>query len=709
MTNQFTSLDNFIVRVPMFSFAKAITGLSNRTEFLNIVQSPLFKEAILYASPSLFKELKKFLSNDLSEKERLKMEKTLTKYLIRMGFRSTPFGLFSLCGSGYYGDKTFIAKPESFRIERNLDFEFKNIIYSDNLKKLCFVYNINFIANQTIRESHSSMIFQGRNANGNHRKYILYPSDIIKDIIRFFCVPKSFSDGYTYICKEYDICKDDYYNLIQNLSGTLILIPEFVSDLLPDQPHKNNYENLIDTYLSDYKRILISKDNMTENNIESVYEMLSQLNINKRVNIKNILKVNTYLTNNTIIYNGIKTRLQEVLRLFTTLTPNRSSRLSTFIRKFRERYESEAIPLLEALDPNIGIGYGNDLPGGKHSLLQELKTMKTHNRQPQHKSIVFSPYEQIIVRKLNLHSSIEMDTILLNDNDFPNKSNYETLSYPSIGCMYKYIGKQNGVDVISDIQFMGPSACKMISRFSSECSEFNSLCENICRHENAINENAIYCEISHLPKDHMGNILSRPCWRDAICYYMTFPQYSSRDIVEIKLTDLYIKLENGKLIIWSKTLEKQIIPRITSAYNYYYDTTPLYQFLGDMQNGGVNENMSLSIKNLLQIKHYIPRVQYKNIILSKRSLFISNEELVESYKSDIHEYLESLKMPRFISYTEGDNQLVFDLRSELCLNLFIEIFKSKRDIMVEEYLPLSEEFKSIGYNVEIISPLIKAL
>lgn len=46
------------------------------------------------------------------------------------------------------------------------------------------------------------------------------------------------------------------------------------------------------------------------------------------------------------------------------------------------------------------------------------------------------------------------------------------------------------------------------------------------------------------------------------------------------------------------------------------------------------------------------------------------------------------------------------MKSELTIDIFFEILKSKKNVIVEEYLPLTGDFISSECNVEIITPLI---
>lgn len=719
MRNEFEIYPRFIVRTPMFSYKEIIKGISDRREFIKVVSNPMFKESILYASPLLYAELDKYLKGTLKNKDINRIEKTLIKYAIRMGFRSTPFGTFSLCGLGFFGDTTSFADTTKFKIERSFDFEFMHYMYSINFEKLCYKNNIRLIANQTIRKYSSAIKFLGKNNNGDFVYCSMEPSDVVKKILGLYIKEENFRNGFLRLTEEYDITMKEYYNLIKDLVECMLLIPEYVTDLekytktVTDRM-TTSHDNLHDIvrqnkiFTPKVCSILSSKEKLSEYEQMSLFNNLCSLTTKfKELNIKNILKVDTYIDGYSCINNKLKESVYECYKIFCGLMPTPKTKLRFFIDKFKERYEGQSIPLLEALDPDEGIGYGKDMPCGTHSLLHELKFINDTQRFTQTRTIILSPYEQLLQKKMQKYKHQFPYVIKLESTDLKHIKQNHHLSYPSVSCTFKYVGKYNGYDIISDIHFIGPSACKMISRFAKENESFYSMCHEICQHEQRRNADTILCEISHLPQNHVGNILSRPVWRKAVCHLVTYPDSNSLNSMDISLSDLYLKIENNKMIIWSKSLDKQIVPRITSAFNHYYHTSSIYQFLGDMQNGGINENISLTINNLLNFYSYLPRVQYKNIVLSKRTWLIKDIANFTNKWTDMVTHLKSMLVPRFFSYSEGDNQMVFDLDSELSIIAFLDVIKSKKEIMIEEYLSLDDEFDSPKKNIEVILPLLK--
>lgn len=704
----------------MFSYDKVVGALSSINEFKEIIKDPLFKEAILYSSPSLFSELNKYTAHLLTEKDERRIEKTLTKYLIRMGFRSTPFGLFSMCGMGWWGIGTHIAESDSFRVERSLDCELKIAICQSQFKNLCLNYDLKLITNQTIRKHLNTIKFQGKDERGGFILSEVEVSELIQTLLDLYSSGNTFSFGFNRISYEYDITESDYLVLISDLVSNWILIPEYVSDFEVAGPTpigtilnkqfnwRGSSEIMNENCVQKLVQAFSSKDCLSMKEQELLYECIETLaKTNSHVDMKNIIRTNTYIDRNSILDCHLKEAINSGYKIFSSVTPLSSQGMSSFIRRFRDRYDTELVPLLVALDPGEGIGYGKDTPGGRHSLLHELKFSYNLQQSVQNRGFVLTPYEQIVLEKL-VNTDRDKDAVIyLTAEDFPDFKQKYAMCSPSIGCMFNYVGKQNGKDIISDLHFAGLSACKMISRFADEHTGFDGMCEEIVKYEQEYDKDIIFCEISHLPKSHIGNILSRPCWRDYVCFYMTYPSPLTDRKVEVRIDDLYLRMKNDRLILWSKSLNKQIVPRITSAYNHYYQSSPLYQFLGDMQNGGKNESMGLTVNNLLELYPDLPRIMYENIVLTKRTWSLRKVATMFKSSDDLLSYLKNMSLPRYISYSEGDNQLVFDLESKLCLRVLNDLVRTKKNIFVEEYLPLAGDFESPGCNVELVVPLLR--
>ena len=153
----------------------------------------------------------------------------------------------------------------------------------------------------------------------------------------------------------------------------------------------------------------------------------------------------------------------------------------------------------------------------------------------------------------------------------------------------------------------GQSAANLLGRFCH-------LDEQIFKHTLAITEketdlhpDVIFAEIVHLPESRIGNILLRPVLRPHEIPYLAKPGVFGK--FELKLDDLYISVKNNRIVLYSKRLNKTIVPRMSTAHNYSgQNPMPVYHFLCDIQHQNERSGLWFSWNEALQKMDYLPRV-----------------------------------------------------------------------------------------------------
>lgn len=153
----------------------------------------------------------------------------------------------------------------------------------------------------------------------------------------------------------------------------------------------------------------------------------------------------------------------------------------------------------------------------------------------------------------------------------------------------------------------------------------------------------------------------------------------------IPASDLVLGIKQGKLYIKSQTLNKIIIPRLSNAHNYSMHGLPVYRFLCDMQTYGLAGPRSLNINNILNIFHYVPRICYKKFILSPRTWIISESDVL--INGEINStYLNNKRVPERILIKDFDNELFIDMAMPSCRDIFKDILRKRKRIIIEEFL-----------------------
>lgn len=103
--------------------------------------------------------------------------------------------------------------------------------------------------------------------------------------------------------------------------------------------------------------------------------------------------------------------------------------------------------------------------------------------------------------------------------------------------------------------------------------------------------------------------------------------------------------------------------------------------------------MSCGWSGLLAAYDYLPRIQYKNIILSRELWRIKQEEVEGMDKlSDselsvrFREFLQKRQMPTEVVIPDSDNELYLNLEDTQCQRLLLEEIAKRKQIVLEEFL-----------------------
>jgi lantibiotic biosynthesis protein len=693
----------FVLRTPLLSFQGLEEILHDNEFFLKKLNERQIQEAIFWASPQLARELKKLLNNeisDLDEKEQL--VNTMVKYLSRMSTRCTPFGLFAGCSVGTLGRETKIDLSSEFDYKIRLDMQ---LLYSVSL-----TLNKKPIIRENLRYQVSSSIYQ----LGNSYRYI---ESCVKDNFHvMYKISSVEKTDYLDIILSKARKKTLFVELVKSIENEYISMEEakaFILELISNQILISEIEPYVcgDDYLTkviDVLRPLELKDNLITNSLMNIN---NQLRCSESVNYANLydLTINDFkkndiqfddlrifqvdmkkINNIAILGESITNELQSTLKLLNKITPIEwRNSLEQFQNVFYDRYEEKEIPLLLALDAEIGIGYPiNAKPNDIAPLIDNF--VLPHRSQ--NNSIINRSKLSAILHNKYLEYRIKgLNELILFDDDFKDFNEIWSDLPQTFFSLFQII--QNEPNTLLKINSVsGISAANLITRFAYCDSDIRDFIDEITRKEKELT-NGIIAEIVHLPDSRSGNIVSRPHVREYEIVCLTNTDLF--DEFQIPLSDLMISIKSGKLQLHSKKLNKQIVPRLTSAHNYQNDSIAAYLFLCDFQHYSIGRSsLYFDWGYLEQDIDFKPRVRYKNSILSLASWKVSTDEL-KSYFIDkcnedvivsIKKWRKMRLIPRFTLLREGDSKLFIDWESIISITTLFSIIKNKQSVVFEEFI-----------------------
>jgi len=417
---------------------------------------------------------------------------------------------------------------------------------------------------------------------------------------------------------------------------------------------------------------------------------------------------------------GIQKDLFETLKVLNLINgKSKKTNLNKFKEGFYNKYENKEVPLLEALDNETGLGYPVDMThsGDFNPLVDGIKLpFQNGDREVQ-----WGKWESFLNRKV-MHACIENKFIIKLDEKEINKifssNNTRWNDLPdSMAIMFSCLGKIDGRHMVYLRSTGGSSAANLLSRFAHTDKKIYKLVSSIAEREQELNPNAIIAEIVHLPENRTGNILLRPVFRTYEIPFLARSGVSNEH--QIRLNDLYISVRNDKILLRSKRLNKEVLPRLSTAHNFSFDAQPIYRFLCDLQTQNIRGGLYFSWGELINEYPFLPRVEYKNVILSYATWNLRKDDYGHLLKlfgevliKELRRFRNKLKIPQNVSLVDGDNELLVDFENELSTRMLFQTIKGRSSITIQEFLfdqkttPV-KDIEGNGYTNEFIAILTK--
>ena len=680
--NFYIPFDKFILRTPLFPFV--------HIQYEDYT-SPLFEEALFIASSELYKEKVKKKVSD-------KINKALYKYYSRASTRSTPFGLFATCSIGTINSDNnhcVISKPDNIIRHTRLDMNFLCALIQ-HLESLPHIQNnLLYFINDSIYST------------GDKLRYVEYYFKGLRKVHQIQEVSKT-----EYLEKILNAAKfgNKIRDLAQNIKDDDISIEEstaFVMELIDNQILKSELEaNLTGD------DVLFHTIQVLQNINEDIPELQTLINISKTLNEldrnlyhdenlykklfdyinsfkikfddKYLIQTDAFRNSKSFISTKAVSELNDLINFLIRFNYSDNKRLADFARVFTERYEEEEIPLLEALDTDIGIGYPVSVSSDSINPLLDDIIFPNLSRDEATK---LTSVETLLVKKFQQNLTKinkSADVIYLDENDIAiNNIDLQKLT-PTCNVMFQIIKnaeKGNGCYRVKSV--VGTTAASLLGRFCYLDKNIYNLTIDICEKEQKLLSHGIVAEIVHLPDSRIGNIAFRPLLRDFEVHYLA---HSGADKeASIPASDLVVGVKYGSLYIKYKTLNKIIIPRLSNAHNYISQGLPVYQFLCDMQSCEQMGPEMFSINNILNLFCYAPRICYKNFILYPRTWIISESDALINGSLNF-DFLNKKGVPDKILIKDFDNDLYIDMLISISREVLIDILKKRKKIVIEEFL-----------------------
>lgn len=368
-------LDFYLMRIPAFPINKLMDlnkimdsnpSNDNTDKYITYFLEPFFLKAIYLSSKVLYKELIKFKNNELEDpKKKKKLVNSLYKYYVRMCTRPTPYGLFAgyFFGNAEDGETDIIINNDNLNPIINLDMAYLSHLQSFLIKNNNDIrFNEIFYSNNTLYALNNKFRYVNFTNSSGEKKYFLNEvsySEMLEYIIDISKNGMTLNELLDNLSNNVDGgTNEQFQQYLNELINFNILVFEEINIYSEDNPGKqfyNRYKNFIN--VESIGNIKNLESNFSLKKIIKKEKELENLSKTKFKNYFNLtLNINTKSNRiSSKVLDEISRNISDLKHLKNKTTPED---LLNFRKKFYKKYGSKEVPLNEALDFDIGLGYG---------------------------------------------------------------------------------------------------------------------------------------------------------------------------------------------------------------------------------------------------------------------------------------------------------------------------------------------------------------
>lgn len=656
----------------------------SRAALQRLLRRPEVREALFLASPSLFARLEASFSSSGAELAP-ELEPALTRYLARMAGRPTPFGLFAAVSTGCIAEKTRLSfgGVESLRRRSTIDALRLRTRLATLARDPKVRAELSYRPNSSAYEVAGRLRFVECDDVG--RALRLVQIDLPEYLRRTL---ERAEDGAQLsvladaLCADdCDVTADDATEYVNALVDDGLLVPDLLPALTDDEPLELLIRRLHELHsardcaldLETCARALTDMDAEGVGLDPRRYELLAQLSGDRNARDERAAPhiAHVELSRPSVEVTLGRRIAREILSGVELLGALHETEelddLADFRSRLLERFGDGEVPLADALDDDIGVGFGAAISGepplgGLGLSLSRSEAPRVWRRRD----------DELCRHAFGAVARGDLE-IALTAHDADRLKAIAPLPLPdAFSVLVALTGPADDIDGSDRTRILikgisGPSGAGPLARF---CRSHHELAESLTRHvrgEQALRPDAIFAEIVHDPGGNSGNVMSRPrLYEHEIPYLGASGVPSNR---QLPLSDLRVRIDDGRVVLRSVRLGREVIPRHSTAHGPDVSAPPVYRFLLALQNQGVAR--PAWDWGPLVAAPFLPRVRMNRVVLA-RARWRLDARILRGLIPDPHRALDAMKrlrehtqVCRFVTLLEGGRELLFDLAEPL--------------------------------------------
>lgn len=697
-------LKSVVIRVASAPFRKITSAESF---FSDLQNDGYFLQALYHANPLVYRTATSWFSGKLTDKKKIeRIKHTLYNYYTRMYSNVVPYGFFSSVSTLEWKSGASSVELKRFIPAIRLDMELLHQLVNYFIQIEKVIATVKFYPNNTLYELGNQYRYVEPVVNGVKTVYRISgveSSDFLKNIFELSKKGVSITE-LAHTLKDEEYTFDIIYEFLAELVSAKLLIPELQLNISGEDTYSRLYSILselpargddrFDAGLRALEDINAALSGLRENgNVQSAIEAITLAcgKLNIAFNEKFCIQIDnlSVLEKNTLS-SDLAEKLNKAVWAYSCFNQNDYKPYSeTFKTRFIEKYEDASVPLLQALDTEAGISFGEFSFQSENLLLNNIVFQETQDSYLS-RTAEGDRVRNLLYAKYWAACRANAFTIHLSEADFKDMEGSVDRLAPNYQMLFQVVDSEEGVLYLRTAG--NSSGGALISRFAYANPKITEMMMEVARYEGEYYTDCIVAEIIHISDARIGNITFRPFFREYEIPVLT--RSLMQDDFQVSLADLMVTVKGGKVILWSKKLRKRIIPKLTNAHNYNKQTTPVYQFLSEIAYQDILPSLYLDRGELQLIGTFVPRIQFESVILQPATWRFERADLEGLFSvidkltdEDIRAFVEKWRLPEFTIMADGGSDILVQWSSTVSVYYFLKSALAKGgSIFIDEYL-----------------------
>jgi thiopeptide-type bacteriocin biosynthesis protein len=695
-----------------------------RQHLILLVGRPEIREAIVVASPDLDGALASWIATPASATNG-RVERALARYLARAATRATPFGLFATWATAQVGGETrlTLGPLSAARRYSRLDTSYLTALAEAAARDPPVRAALRYLPNQTLYRTADRVRYVERRPDGDGRAYYLVSLDDDDTLRRTLerAAAGATIDDLAAAVRGNDavITPQEAYDYVHSLIDHQVVVSDLEPPMTGGEPGRQLASRLaaleptrhLGQRLTSAIDELSAIDNTVLGAATEQYRAFSDLLATLPAGADRSTPWHVDLcrpsADATLGADAIALMRRGVTLLHRLCPPPPEDELTRLASRVAERYGQRAVPLVEVLDEDCGIGFGGQRPGRLTG-------------QDSWTNVRWGPRERLLLDRVTEMRADGARAWNLTESDLRELEHDARLPLPdafaAIGTFFSSLAGGRPRDLrLLLTAVVGPSGATMLGRFCHADQRLCRLVEAHLRAEEALHPEAIFAEIVHLPDDRAGNVVARPALR---AWDLTVHGRSGLPPErQVPVTDLLLSHEDGRLVLRSRRLGCRVHPRLTSAHDFTGRTLGLYRFLCRLQGAYTASSLAWDWGPLGDAA-CLPRVTCGPLVLARARWHLAGEALKPLGRMNapqqfrlVQAWREARHWPRFVLLADADNLLPIDLDDGASVDELVHQLGSRNGASLVEMLPDTDQLIVEGpdgrYTHEVIVPFTR--